>query len=170
VHPGAVDRVQTISDAQQAVETCLAGYREAWVENKHLTATIHYRQVEPALRYRLVWDVRRALHSFGLNVGMRAGKCSLELHPRVGWDKGRALAHIRETAGLGDNVCMVFGDDSTDESMFRACSSDITVRVGPAAQTAARFSLADPAAVSNILEDSLELLTSYSSPLARAAV
>ena len=169
MHPIAAERTQLIGEARERIESRLGSYSGAWVENKGLTATIHFRQVDPNLRYKLVWDCRQELHSFGLNVGMRAGKCSLEIHPRVGWDKGRALSFIRDIAGLQDSRCMIFGDDSTDESMFRALPSEITVRVGRAARTQARYFLSGTAAVSSTLEQTLEFLTARSSSLACAA-
>ena len=169
VHPEAEARVHLIQEAQTLVERCLQPYESSWVENKRLTATVHFRQVPAAQRYKLMWDVRRAMRPFGLKLGMRAGKCSLELHPRVGWDKGHALAHIREALGLQDRRCVVFGDDVTDEAMFRAVPDEMTVRVGPAARTTATYFLPSPAAVSLVLEQSLEVFTTKSSPLARAA-
>lgn len=169
VHQEARARAHLIEEAQGLVEPCLQRYESSWVENKGLTATVHFRQVPAAQRYKLMWDVRCAMRPFGLNLGMRAGKCSLELHPRVGWDKGHALAHIRQALGLKDSRCVVFGDDATDEAMFRAVPDEMTVRVGPAARTNATYFLPSPAAVSMVLEHSLEVLTANSSPLARAA-
>ena len=170
VHRLAAERAHLIAEAHDCLKPCLDGYSGAWIEHKHLTATIHFRQVPATVRYKLVWSVRQVLRPFGANLGMRAGKCSLEVHPRVAWDKGAALRYIREAAGLQDSTCLVLGDDATDESMFRAAAGATTVRVGAAVRTSATYFLPNPAAVSNVLAHSLEILTANSSPLARAAV
>ena len=170
LHPVAAERAPMLNDAQALLEPLLRRYAGAWFENKHLTATVHFRQVAAPQRHALMWDIRWSLHAFGPHIGMRAGKCSLELHLRVGWDKGCALRMIREAAGLEDSPCLVFGDDTTDESMFCAVPSEVTVHVGPAAVSSARFSLPSPAAVSDTLEYSVLLLTACQVPLARAAV
>ena len=169
-HPTAAQRAILIDEAQRLLTPRLATYPGAWIENKRLTATVHYRGVDASQRYQVLWSVRQALRPFGLSIGMRAGKCSLELHPRVDWHKGHALRHIRETLGLNDSPCLVFGDDSTDETMFRDCPADLTVHVGAPRRTAARFFLPDPVAVSSTLEQCVDLIADCSTPLARAAV
>ena len=170
LHPVAAERAPVLNEAQTLLEPLLRRYPGAWFENKHLTATVDFRQVAAPQRHQLMWDIRQALHAFGPNIGMRAGKCSLEIHLRVGWDKGCALRMIRDAAGLEDSPCLVFGDDATDESMFCAVPSEVTVHVGPAVVSSARFSLPTPAAVSHTLQYSVQLLINCQTPLVQTAV
>lgn len=168
-HPVAAERATVIAQAAEALAPCIARHPEAWIENKRLTATLHFRDVPPSQRYQLLWSARQALRAFGTSIGMRSGKCSLELHPRVDWRKGNALRRIRETFGLNDAPCLIFGDDSNDETLFREFTGDVTVFVGSPRPTAAAYFLPDPCAVLQILEQTRDLLSTDASPLARAA-
>jgi trehalose 6-phosphate phosphatase len=126
-------------------------WRGAWVEDKVLTATVHYRGVDPMDQYKVVLAVRRAMAPFGGLFGMRAGKCAVEIHPRIPWGKGSAVTWIREKFGLSGEPCICMGDDRTDESMFEANAGQVNIRVGPAAHSAAEWYLSDPVEVATLL-------------------
>ncbi len=65
-------------------------------------------------------------------------------------DKGSALLRLRDDIGAAATVYL--GDDRTDEDAFRALSpADLTVKVGDG-ETAARYRVADPAAVVVLLD------------------
>ena len=66
--------------------------------------------------------------------GLRSGRAALEIYPRLGWDKGSAVKYIARMLGLERALPICFGDDTTDESMYRALPNGITVNVGPRAQ------------------------------------
>jgi len=139
-----------IAQSCEALEAASAPWPAAWVEDKGLTATLHFRKVKTAYRETLLFAARRTLGAFGPNIAMRAGRDALELRPRVAWDKGSALEYIYRQAGPFD-CCVCLGDDRTDESMFRSTCCDVSVRVGSSRLTAAGFSLAGPADVAQLL-------------------
>src|SRR5438045_4317469 len=89
----------------------------------------------------LISLVRTHIAAFEKMFGFRSGRAALEIYPKIGWDKGSAVKYLRRMLDLEDAVTICLGDDTTDESMFLALPNDITVRVGPAADTAARFTL-----------------------------
>jgi trehalose 6-phosphate phosphatase len=123
----------------------------AWVEDKGLSATLHYRNVDTPLTSSLLFSVRRRLSEFSGSFAYRAGKKAFEIRPKVGWDKGSALQYIQERTGPFD-LCICIGDDRTDESMFRANPGGINVRVGCGRPTAAPFYVTDPAETGNFLD------------------
>jgi trehalose 6-phosphate phosphatase len=149
-HEGARRLRPVIAEACEALETASAPWPGAWVEDKGLTATLHFRKVKTAYRETLLFAARRTLGSFGPKIAMRAGRDALEIRPRVDWDKGSALDYIYGQAGPFDS-CISLGDDRTDESMFRAASCDVGVRVGCSPITAAHFCLPDQAEVGQLL-------------------
>jgi trehalose 6-phosphate phosphatase len=158
-HPIARERADLISDATELVREAVGAWPEAWVENKRLTATIHFRQVDQRHHCNLAIAVRRAVARFGTNVGLRAGKCSLEIHPRVQWNKGSALAYIRRQLGMEDSPVLCIGDDPTDETMFRSLPGHVTVCVGQNVRTAAVYRVPDATAVGHALQVLCELVT-----------
>jgi trehalose 6-phosphate phosphatase len=101
----------------------------AWVEDKGLTLSVHFRRVPvasvPEVKARLI---RRA--GPGLDAGrlaLRAGKAVLEVRPRVQWTKGEAvrwlLAQIRLERPAASVLAFYLGDDDTDEDAFRVLAS-----------------------------------------------
>jgi trehalose 6-phosphate phosphatase len=149
-HEGARNLRPVIAEACEALESASSPWPAAWVEDKGLTATLHFRKVKTAYRETLLFAARRTLGSFGARIAMRAGRDALEIRPRVDWDKGSALSYIHEKAGPFDS-CVCLGDDRTDESMFRAACCDVSVRVGSSRVTAAGFCLSGWADVAQLL-------------------
>lgn len=94
----------------------------AWVENKGLTLTLHYRETPFEWRAELVSKARTLIEE----VGFRASHAheALEAKPPIDWHKGRACIYILRTAFGLDwterlNVIYV-GDDTTDEDAMKA--------------------------------------------------
>ena len=123
----------------------LAGVPGFVIENKGVSAAAHYRNADARDRGRIARAVLQAVAASGrLKVG--SGKKVYDIVPTDGVDKGTAAtALLREFGG----VPLYFGDDTTDESVFRALpSSAVTVYVGPPdSDSRARFRVADPAEV-----------------------
>jgi trehalose 6-phosphate phosphatase len=113
----------------QAMKGDLEAIPGAWVEDKGLTLSVHFRRVPAthmaALKARLI---RRA--GPGIDAGrlaLRTGKAVLEVRPRVQWSKGEVVRWILEqirlespTAGV---LALYIGDDDTDEDAFHVLDS-----------------------------------------------
>jgi trehalose 6-phosphate phosphatase len=149
-HEGARQMRPVIARACEALDGAVARWPGAWVEDKDLTATLHFRKVATSYRETLLYTARRILGVFGPRVAMRAGRDALEIRPRVAWDKGAALGYIYERTGPFDS-CICLGDDRTDESMFRAECCDVGVLVGRSRHTAAAWHLPQPINVAHLL-------------------
>jgi trehalose 6-phosphate phosphatase len=80
---------------------------------------------------------RGALVEYKELCAVRRGAQSLEILPRCGWNKGRAAAWILEDYPGWLPVCA--GDDSSDEDLFEVLTGSISVRVGEAPSSAARY-------------------------------
>lgn len=88
------------------------------VEDKGLSATIHYRTAaDPEAARRTLLEALPALGSAG-ELELRPGRMSLELRPTGLGDKGAATRAIIERFELRGAVVM--GDDVTDLDMFAA--------------------------------------------------
>lgn len=140
----------TIERACEALRSGLSRWPNAWVENKGLTATLHFRAVPRHSQRALLLAARQSLAQFGPELALRVGNRTLEVRPRVSWDKGRALGYIRRKAGPFD-ACICLGDERTDESMFQVNEEGLNIRVGGSAPTCAAHYLKDPTDVAILL-------------------
>jgi len=139
-HPDAASAEPVIDDVCHRLASRLDQIEGTLIENKGVTATIHYRQVDRAAVETVETHVRDVVSEFGEGeLEIHDGKESLELRPAADWDKGSALSQLREQV---DDTWVPFyiGDDTTDEAAFRAVGEDgITVHVGDNARTAAAY-------------------------------
>ena len=127
------------------------------VEDKGLTASVHYRQTP----LPQVEEVRMAVLEEAARIpqlAVRPGRQVLEVWPGVAWDKGRAAGAILERAfgasWSGQVTVVYIGDDRTDEDAFIALREPaVTVKVGsPTYGTAARYVARDVDEVARFLQ------------------
>ncbi len=138
--------IQAICEQLAAELGGVAGFA---IEDKGVTAAAHFRNADARDRGRIAQIVRHAVEAAG-QLKVSPGKMVCDITPTDGVDKGSAaLALLRELGG----VPLYFGDDATDESVFRALpSAAITVFVGPpSSDSPARFRVAGPGEVSEAL-------------------
>ncbi|XP_023173329.2 uncharacterized protein LOC111601111 isoform X1 [Drosophila hydei] len=116
--PGEIQRnyKAMVDELKQSVEK-----HGAWVEDKRVSLTYHYRdtpkQLKDELKHLAIDICQR--HGFRPNQAHEA----IEAKPPVDWNKGEAALHILKTK-FGDDwaqeVRVVFaGDDTTDEDAMR---------------------------------------------------
>jgi len=134
--PDAVSMESAVHSACDLLKNVVVDWPGAWVENKGLSATVHYRNLKCSDTCDFLFAVRRRLSEFNAKLAYRAGKKALEIRPKVGWDKSSALEYIQTRKGPFDlTICI--GDDRTDESMFRANRGQVNVKVGNSASSVA---------------------------------
>ena len=156
---GAQQLRSSLSSACEALTCVLQAWPAAWIEDKHLSLTLHFRQVDEAQQSSLRSAARRALAGLGRSISLFAGKRALEIRPNVPWDKGAALKYIRQKLGPFD-ACICLGDDRTDESMFRANRGQLSIRVGRPERSAATCYLSGPDEVAAMLAHLVEVCSS----------
>ncbi len=144
----------------------LGTIRGVLIENKGLTLSVHYRQVEES-------KTKDVKHIFDNTVGssqilgkvkVTPGKKVYEVRPAVSWDKGKAIKLLMKRYGKGGRrsglLPIYLGDDLTDEDAFRVIDkygSGISVFVGDDKRdTAAHYFLKSPAEVATFLVMLLE--------------
>lgn len=148
-----------LRSACETLSAALLAWPAAWVEQKGLSATLHFRQVAESQHRPLLLAATRSLSVFGSRFALHAAKRALEIRPSVQWDKGAALEYIRERAGPFD-ACICLGDDRTDESMFLANSGQLNVRVGRSTESTADCYVSDPREVATLLSHVVDVCNS----------
>jgi trehalose 6-phosphate phosphatase len=133
VGPGAAYRHPEASRLQPQLATLARALRQdleeipgAWVEDKGLTLTVHFRSVPERFVPLIQLQVLRRVHS-ALEAGelaLRTGKAVLEVRPQVQWGKGEAMRwiieHMRLERPARRGFAVYMGDDETDEDAFHA--------------------------------------------------
>lgn len=138
-HPDAAAAEPVLEEICNTLTDRLSEIEGTVVENKGVTATIHYRMVDREEVETVQDHIRDAVSELGEGeVEIHDGKESLELRPAADWDKGTAIGQLLEH--VDDWLPLYIGDDTTDEAAFEQIRPDgITVHVGDNHQTAAEY-------------------------------
>jgi len=89
------------------------------IENKGITASLHFRNVHTKYIEELFSKYRKIAKDYEDIFQTTSGKKVLEVKPLNIWNKGYAVSWIMENRGYG-SVPIYIGDDTTDESAFNA--------------------------------------------------
>lgn len=141
-------------DLGRLLDDVAASVDRAWIESKPAGFALHTRLATDAdgRRAHLVALQRTEAELPGLTV--RHGKNVLEFSVRS-TTKGEAIEHLRRYTGA--KAVFYAGDDVTDEDAFVALvPGDLGLKSG-AGETAARFRVAEPAAVAAALHELVRL-------------
>jgi len=157
VHPEAAAARPELQAVAARLTADLEGIDGAFVEDKDLTLSIHYRMAPEREA-----EVREmVLEAVDGRPGLRVteGKMVLEVRPRVEWDKGRAVLFLLEQMRPPEGAPVLYlGDDRTDEDAFRAlreqapAGEGVVIADPPPSGSAARSFLRDPAEVGALFE------------------
>jgi trehalose 6-phosphate phosphatase len=111
------------------------------IENKKLSLAVHYRAV-PAEATAVRQFVDACAAALEHRATVQLGKMVVELRP-AGSDKGAAIAAFMGEPPFQGRVPVFLGDDLTDEHGFDAVNrlGGVSIRVGPPAETAAKWAL-----------------------------
>lgn len=157
IHPEAAAARPELEAVAAIIEPALEGIDGAFLEDKGLTLSIHYRLAPDHAE-----EVREiVLEAAGGKPGLTIteGKMVIEVRPRVKWHKGRAVLFLLDQMQPpGDAPVLYLGDDRTDEDAFRALAAwgpaaeGILIAGQPSAESAATAWLRDPAEVGALFE------------------
>lgn len=165
VNPAARKSRPVLRRIKQFLQKGLRPLPGAWVEDKGLTLSVHYRQVKPedhSRVERLVYEIA-APFLLKRQIRVTTGKMVCEVRPPVHWTKGTVVAWLlaRESAlSKGQKLLPLYaGDDLTDEDAFKALQGrGITIAVGRASPlTLARYRVGSPREISRLLREILEI-------------
>lgn len=165
VHPVAEEFRAVGRVLHLVLKNSLSRIKGAFVEDKGLTLSVHYRLVdgasvpEVARAFETVVGVPRLLG----RVRVTEGKKVFEIRPAVDWDKGKAvfevLASYRRAHPKIRSLVIFLGDDLTDEDGFKAVVKlgGVAIFVGEAPErTAAGYHLRSPGEVQEFLSRLLD--------------
>ncbi len=150
--PAQRRRIRQIADE---LSRALRGLPGILIERKIASVTAHYRNAKPWHTRTALAEVRRVARQQAPRLKLLEGKKVIEFLPAGAISKGAAvralLARLRPRGRLP--LVVYFGDDATDESVFRCLrKNDLGVFVGKPRRTTARFYLRSPREVCEFLQ------------------
>jgi trehalose 6-phosphate phosphatase len=161
LEPIAEEMRPFFSMLNQALSATLRGIKGAFVENKGLTLSVHYRMVDGNEKGKVKDAFKRItdpLHVTG-RIRVTRGKKVYEIRPPVDWDKGKAIAwlmaKLRDTSRNGSVLPIYLGDDLTDEDGFRLINKNNGISIfvgGEGFPSVARYFLKSPEEVAKLLK------------------
>jgi trehalose-phosphatase len=140
------------------IERKIASIRGAFIEDKGLSLSLHYRLVDksqiPLLK--TIFDEAVILYLARNKIRIKPGKMVLEVRPPVEWDKGKVVLWLLNrqmfTLKKGDILPIYIGDDVTDEDAFKALKKKgLTIFVGEDNDFSAEYYLKDQDEVAEFL-------------------
>jgi trehalose 6-phosphate phosphatase len=114
VVPEAVPYAAKVRELEDLAREAL-GPEGVFVEDKGITASVHYRNVPPEVGERAVAFVKAEGERLGLRITV--GRGVVEARPPVRADKGTAVRHLVER--YGPERALFVGDDTTDLDAFQ---------------------------------------------------
>lgn len=164
--PQAVNMIKDLHELADRLERGLAGVPGAWVQDKGLSASVHFREVNPAQVPKLIQVVHDITTPSveAKKIVLNSGRKVLEIRTAVNWHKGSAVSWLINKLSPKDNALLTiyFGDDNTDEDAFSVLPEGITVCVGKVHDTLAKYHVRDHLEVHAFMLYLLELRRSGS--------
>jgi trehalose-phosphatase len=137
VHPKAEKISFTLKNILKKLQTKLRPLQGAWIEDKTLTASIHYRSMLADKKSILKNMVAEEIVAAQDLLKCTEGKKVFEIRPNIDWNKGRGICKLLQWITVPANSVKIYvGDDATDEDAFQVFNKgDIIIRVGKKKKT-----------------------------------
>ncbi len=137
----------------------LRGASGVTVQDKRLSLAVDYYAASAEIRRIAVAAVDAAVDGVP-ELFARHGIHGSEVRPAGAGHKGTAAVRLREHQCGSDALPIFLGDELTDEDAFEALPEGVTVCVGPARPTAARYRVESPREVAAFLRRLRDALAS----------
>ncbi|WP_160113628.1 trehalose-phosphatase [Phyllobacterium salinisoli] len=137
---GRMSEIELTSDflrAKDELKKRALSWPDILVEDKNAAIAVHYRQA-PQYQHDMQMLMREIAAMAGPRWTLQNGKMVTELRPATS-DKGRAVKAFMADAPFSARRPLVFGDDVTDEAMFKAANAagGLSVKIGSPSETSA---------------------------------
>ena len=140
-----------IQKIRYVLEKKIKNIKGAFVENKGLTLSIHWRLVDKKNLLNLFAIIRETIRN-NSRVRLTKGKKVWEIRPNIIWDKGKAVQWILSLLPTSYSLCPIYiGDDTTDEDVFKVLKNGITIRIRKSKKSKARYYLKKQSEIKKLL-------------------
>lgn len=141
----------------------LARFPGVWIEDKGLSASVHYRMASEDCHAEVEVLVKSVVQGVA-ELKVRPAKLIWEILPAIEWDKGTALRWYMNLCQTPSSAAAFMGDDITDLNAFRELPDGWTFLVGDELEAAASAWLRDPGDTKALLEWMAEVREGMAQP------
>jgi trehalose 6-phosphate phosphatase len=139
VHPLADALRGAIDQVCSRLEAAFDGVRGVAVERRELSATVHYRQTPADLRSHIQATVNSTVRPYLSKIFVGPALEAWEIRPRLQWNKGSAVRYLLGRMDAISPALVCAGDDAIGEDIFGLLPWQISIKVGAARNTRARY-------------------------------
>ena len=143
--------LRALRSAQSRLSIHVSSIPGIWVEDKHFSLSVHFLGARQPAQRRARRKLRSLLRPFRKTLRVVENLRDAEIVPRCIQGKGITVRQVLAEPARCRALPFYFGDDHSDEDAFEAVGEGISVCVGAARPTRARYSLRSPAAVAAAL-------------------
>jgi trehalose 6-phosphate phosphatase len=133
------------------LESKLKSVTGVTIQNKRLTATLHYLEASPKTVSMAEAALSDSMQPYAGAFRLEPTLNGFDILPATAWNKASAVQLIQDFLADEDALILYFGDHASDEAAFEALRAGITVKVGSPEHTAAHYWVANPANVGDFL-------------------
>lgn len=159
--PLSLHYIEILQKIKKDLAGRISSIKGAFIEDKGLALALHYRLVDKKDIPRLKTFFRQAMITYLVKdkIHLKTAKAAFEIRPPAHWDKGKVALWLlaRQHFMLKEKINVLplyIGDDVTDEDAFRVLQNKgITIRVGEAKDSYAKYYVKDTHEVFRLLEE-----------------
>lgn len=156
LHPDVAKAATALRQLASALAVDFEGLPGVFVEDKTYSIAAHFREASPPDAARVPDIVARQAAAFLADGTLRSmnGAAVIELLPNIEWNKGNAVAWIREMVASThpDPAVVYVGDDVTDADGFKAVRANGLAIAASNRVTGAHIHIDGPPAVEQVLK------------------
>jgi len=138
------DAQKALREARETLEPLLKKYPNLWIEDKNSSLSVHLLHVPNARHEALRKELLAVLQPFQRKLHAVGNIRDVEILPRSIPGKGLAVKEFLREHAETKSLAFYFGDDYSDESGFVAVGRGVSVQVGKARETKARYRVKTP--------------------------
>jgi trehalose 6-phosphate phosphatase len=142
---------KALREVRETIEPLVKKYPNLWIEDKNSSLSVHLLHVPKARHQALRKELVTVLTPFQRKLHAVGNIRDVEILPRSIPGKGLAVKEFLRDHADKKSLAFYFGDDYSDESGFAAVGHGVSVHVGKARPTKARYRLKTPAETAEAL-------------------
>jgi trehalose 6-phosphate phosphatase len=138
------DAQKALREVRETLEPLVKKYPNLWIEDKNSSLSVHLLHVPKARHEALRKELVKVLQPFQRKLHAVGNIRDVEILPRSIPGKGLAVKEFLRDHADKKSMAFYFGDDYSDESGFAAVGRGVSVHVGKARETKARYRVKTP--------------------------
>jgi len=147
--------IRSLVSTRNKLRKILFKYPKVLLEDKGLTISIHYRDLEKSEVAGFKKEFKEIIKTLKTSdLSLMEGKKVFEFRPKLNWTKGHFVQFISRYLKIERKrkfLLIYIGDDTTDEDVFKISNDIVSIRVGKDGKSKAEYYIKSQKQVDNFL-------------------